>query len=58
VVEFYKDVTVVAHYRLRVSATVEEEPTKDELINMINDEEYDDIIEEERITVVEVLSVE
>jgi hypothetical protein len=58
VVEFYKDVTVVAHYRLRVSATVEEEPTKDELINMINDEEYDDITEEELITVVEVLDVE
>lgn len=45
--EFYLDVTVIEKRRIRVAFEAKKKPTKDKMLEILKNEEYQDITDEE-----------
>lgn len=47
--DFYADVTVVMKQRLRVDFRCENKPTKEEMLSILQNDEYNDVTDEETL---------
>jgi hypothetical protein len=56
--EFYGDIIIIEKRRIRVSFQAKKKPTKEQMLKILENQEYDDITDEESLEYQQVLEVD